>query len=173
LKKSTEDFPRLSMCNLEDSEGYEDPTMESLIGYMDTHSLPGGVMFAAQIVSSVAENIAAARYLTFTDLISNVANSFEKSTGTFTTPVMGTYEFSFSSITGTNGGSYAHIQVQKNGEVVSIIWDDNQADNVNNIGQTWQMNLQKGDTIKLYLKSGTIYITSVSHTVFIGKLVAE
>jgi hypothetical protein len=171
LKKSTEDFPRLSMCNLEDSEGYEDPTMESMIGYLDTHSLPGGVMFAAALVGT--GNIADGRYLTFTDLISNVANSFEKSTGTFTTPVTGTYEFSFSSVTGSNIGSYANIYVRKNGENVSMIRDDNNSDNYNNFGHTWQMNLQKGDTINLYLHGGTIYISSVDHTVFIGKLVAE
>jgi hypothetical protein len=173
LKKSTEDFPRLSMCNLEDSEGYEDPTMESLIGYMDTHSLPGGVMFAAEIVAVSGENIAAVRYLTFTDLISNIANSFEKSTGTFTTPVTGTYEFSFSSVTGSDIGSYAQVYVRKNGENVSLIREENQTENMNNFGQTWQMNLQKGDTINLYLHGGTIYISSVDHTVFIGKLVAE
>jgi hypothetical protein len=115
LKKSIEDFPRLSMCNLEDSEGYEDPNMETMIGYFDTHSLPGGVMFGAALASSSAANIEPSIDLTFTDLISNVANSFDKSTGVFTTPVSGTYMFSFSSVTGDNIGSFAHVYVRKNG----------------------------------------------------------
>ena len=47
LKSSSDKFPRLSYCNMEGSDGYEDPNMESLIGYLNYMPLPEMIVFSA------------------------------------------------------------------------------------------------------------------------------
>jgi hypothetical protein len=131
--------------------------------------LPGGVMFAAISNSSIA----AEKDITFSESISNVGQGFDVSRGVFTAPVTGTFEFSFSSMTGSIAISYARVYVRKNGNVMLRFMDKNDSDRLNNFGHVWQLILQKGDEINLQLYDGTIYADPNYSTSFIGHLVAE
>jgi hypothetical protein len=126
-------------------------------------------MFAAISISSFTE----ANDITFSESISNVGQGFDVSRGVFTAPVTGTFEFSFSSMTGAIIGSYAQVNVGKNGAVMLRFMDINQSGQYNNFGHEWQLILQKGDEINLQLAAGTIYADSNWPTSFIGHLVAE
>jgi hypothetical protein len=126
-------------------------------------------MFAAISISSFTE----ANDITFSESISNVGQGFDVSRGVFTAPVTGTFEFSFSSMTGAIAISYARVFVRKNGAIMLRFEDKNDSDNYNNFGHVWQLILQKGDEINLQLAAGTIFADSHYPTSFIGHLVAE
>jgi hypothetical protein len=168
LKGSNDKYPRLSHCAMTTSQNYNDVNMETLIGYVDPRSLPGGVMFA---VLNSGNGIIVNVDLTFNHVVSNVGNSMNPTTGIFKAPVLGTYQFSFSAVTGSEGGM-SYVYVFKNGEEAMAIVEESKVVGRNNFGQNWQMNLKTGDEIKLTLY-GTIFEDSVVHTVFIGQLVAE
>jgi hypothetical protein len=133
--------------------------------------MPGGVMFAAihsQEVNGYEIDIG------FTDSISNVGQGFDVSSGVFTAPVTGTFEFSFSALTGIHGKSYAFVDVIKNGAIMFRFGDFNEVTGYyNSFGHVWQSILQKGDEMKLRLYNGAIYANPTQLISFIGHLVAE
>jgi hypothetical protein len=174
LRNAEDKYPRLALCNMESTDGYEDVAMESSIGYLDLRSLPGGVVFSAMLNNDPPLNLRPGT-LIFTKIVSNIGNSFDLSTGIFKVPVSGTYQFTFSSLTGHNDNSYAYVQVMKNGNMELNIMERNAQGYLNSFGQTWQMNLISGDNLSLYLgiTGSTIYLDSQRFTTFTGELVLE
>jgi hypothetical protein len=108
----------------------------------------------------------------FTDSISNVGQGFDVSRGVFTAPVTGTFEFSFSALSGKS--EKAFVRVIKNGTVMLTFGENNvYTGSYNNFGYVWQLILQKGDEITLHLNTGSIYASTTHPISFIGHLVAE
>ena len=47
LKRAEDKFPRLAYCDMSGTAGYDDPAMETLIGYVNYSPMPEAVMFSA------------------------------------------------------------------------------------------------------------------------------
>jgi hypothetical protein len=173
LRNAQDKYPRLALCKMESTDGYEDETMETAIGYMDPRSLPGGVLFSAMLKFEPYLNLIATCHLTYNETNTNVGNSLDISTGIFQTQVDGIYQFTFSSVTGTFVPSLAYLMVQKNGIDHLLIMEKNENGYYNKFGQTWVMNLLTGDKVGLYLQGGTLYIDNARPAIFTGELILE
>jgi hypothetical protein len=152
---------------MQGTTGYNDETIETLIGYLDPRTIPGGVMFSAVIDSK--QNIGN-QDVTFEYTVTNIGNGFNKDLGKFKAPVDGVYEFSFSTI--DNSGSNVYIHVRKNGADLFKVRSSINASDHNSFGYTWQLSLNKNDLINLYVQN-YIYAFSDHPFSFIGKLVSE
>jgi hypothetical protein len=176
LRNAEDKYPRLALCNMESTDGYEDVAMESSIGYLDLRSLPGGVVFSAMLNNDPPLNLRPGT-LIFTKIVSNIGNSFDLITGIFKVPVSGTYQFTFSSLTGSDSNSLSYVQVMKNGNIEMSIMEGYRYSKgyLNSFGQTWQMNLISGDNLSLYLADtgGIIYLVNQGFTTFTGELILE
>jgi hypothetical protein len=162
-------YPRMALCDMVNTIGYEDETMEILVGYLDPTSIPGGVMFGA--VSDSLEGSIIDQDITFEYTVSNIGNAFDASTGIFKVPVDGTYQFAFSTYD-QSSTTRAYVQVFKNGTKVFSVVSSHPAEIANRFGHTWQMSLKKNDQINLHI-AGTIWSSNAHPVSFIGKLVAE
>jgi hypothetical protein len=169
LKDANEKYPRMALCDMVNTIGYEDETMEILVGYLYPTSIPGGVMFGA--VSDTLESTFFDQDIVFDYTVSNIGNAFDVSTGIFKVPVDGTYQFTFSAYD-ADSTARAYIQVFKNGLKVFSFLSSNPAEIMNHFGHTWQMLLKKDDQINLHVTGGIW--SGINHPVsFVGKLVAE
>ena len=86
-------------------------------------------------------------------------------TGTFTCPVNGYYEFTFTGTTYATGQTY--IRVEKNGSQDMRFLDYNQE---SLMSFTWIMKLNIGDKVRLYLEHGSIYSDGYHFNFFNGML---
>ena len=80
--------------------------MESLIGYIN-HS-PISVQPQEYIFSAIAKSGTISSYVTFEEFLVNNGNAFDLSTGIFTAPVSGAFEFAFSGNTEGNSRFHQH-----------------------------------------------------------------
>ena len=93
LKSEEDPFPRLSFCNMEGSDGYDDPLIETLIGYMNYMPTAEFVIFSAFKSSGGMHD---GNYLQmFSGFNANHGDSFSLSSGIFKAPFKGTFQFSF------------------------------------------------------------------------------
>ena len=83
-------------------------------------AFPADVAFNAQIDDEVQFN--AGEKVVFTKVLSNVGNTYNETTGIFTAPYNGTYQFMLMSVV-SSGSQYTSITV--NGERLSIAYGDN------------------------------------------------
>ena len=81
----------------------------------------------------------------------------------------GTYGFTFSGVTGYEA-SATQVQVFKDGNEHHVIYDGNEADNCNNINNSWMMKLAKGQVVHLTVTDGKLYATSHFPVIFTGNL---
>jgi hypothetical protein len=169
LKDMNDKYPRLSVCQMDKVNGYEDEDLELFIGYLEPRSLPGGVIFAAQRVSSSASEYVTGD-MTYTTTITNIGNGFDKTTGIFMAPVAGTYQFNYSSQ--GNFAGFVHVFVKKNGSIQFETYMGNGVDNGGILGMTFQMSLVKGDQINMYV-DGQVYIEPDMPAFFSGFLISE
>ena len=111
--------------------------------------------------------------MAFSDFHVNVGNTFDLSTGTFTVPVKGIYEFSFSG-NGAKNSQYG-IHVHKNGKRIhgfftrSAEREDNGA--YDNLASTWLLSLDVNDTVRLKINYGGFFTNRNMYRVFNGKLI--
>ena len=166
LRSSTDKFPRLSYCDMERSNGYEDAAMETLIGYLNYMPSAEFVMFSAFRNSSVSGS----QDITYTGYHANYGNSFSLNSGIFTSPISGTFQFSFSGQ--YNSYHNAVVQIIKNGQIIShhfcySTWKDGYPYFDGNIAFTISLTLDKGDEVKLHFEGGNLY----SDIIFEGKFI--
>ena len=169
LKSSSDKFPRLSYCNMEGSDGYDDPNMENLIGYLNYMPIQEVVMFSAyQNQGSFYKN----DYMTFNNTHVNYGNDFNLSRGTFIAPTSGTYGFSFSAKYETRGHTYNEIHIERNNVNIAPFQAYNDIENGANaiLSFTIYVDLAKGDTIRLKVANdGEFYCSGDYYCVFSGK----
>ena len=165
LKTKQEKWPRVSFCDME-KHGYDDNSIESLLGYINVSPQPSQLMFGAFTAPSPSQKITTGSCITFDQFWVNNGNDFTLSTGEFKAPFNGTYEFSFS------GNSYAdrycYIQVLKNEEEVNEFLSDDPG--YQNLSSTWILVLEAGDKIRLKVRDGTLYSDTHMYRTFLGKL---
>ena len=85
--------------------------------------------------------------ITYDTVIANIGDSIDASSGTFTTKKKGLYFFTFTAVS-QNEEKGVVIDVKKNGGQLFHIEDGN-AKNQANIGKSWMLQLNVGDTIVL------------------------
>ena len=107
------------------------------------------VIFSAirKVGSDEYNNVNPGQAVTFNDIIANIGNGMEPSSGVFTCPVSGIYAFSLSAETNIDD-SITRIKVYKNDEYEFRITDFNKR-NYNNIGYSWTFNLEQGERVFL------------------------
>ena len=106
-------------------------------------------------------------YVNFTKTVVNIGGGLDMATGTFTSPVDGTYMFSFSGV--------AHdwilmVGIYVNGVQSDRIFIGNGA-YYGNFGYTWFSNLKTGDEVRLKIDRGSINLWTRSWPYFNGILV--
>ena len=102
----------------------------------------------------------------------NLGEGFDAGSGIFKVPTSGTYRFSFSAISGLFEYEGTVVGVKKNGEIIFVIRDSNEAEkaDANNISYTWMMNLSENDRINLYSRE-FLWASSNSPVTFTGELI--
>ena len=109
--------------------------------------------------------------MTFQNFHVNSGNTFDISTGTFTAPVSGIYEFAFS---GNTASDYSCcIQIYKNGnnKLHSIYTRGGQEkEPYANLASSWIVSLDTGDTIRLKVYVGKLYSDGSAYRILTGKL---
>ena len=167
LKSSSDNWPRLAKCDMSKVPGYEDnEAMESLIGFLN-HSpkpvQPQEHLFSAYSAPSSYEEINEGSYIYFGNFYVNNGNSFDLASGTFTTPVNGHYQFSFSGNCGDRKNN-CYIFAKKNSDILEhafmtggTYYHNGVGEAYANIASSWILSLNEGDTIRLYLALGPMY----------------
>ena len=165
LKTKQEKWPRVAFCDME-KHGYDDNSIESLLGYISVSPEPSQIMFGAFAAPNPSQQITAGSYITFDQFWINNGNDFDLSTGSFKTPLNGSYEFSFSGNAYNTG--YCYIQVLKNGMEVNQF--QSKSSYYANMASTWILALDSGDEIRLKVRDGACYSDINMHRSFTGKL---
>ena len=109
--------------------------------------------------------------MTFKRFHVDSGNTFDLSTGTFTAPVSGVYEFSFTGNTASDNSCL--IQIYKNGsnKLHSFYTRGGlNSEPYANLASSWIVSLDAGDTIRLKVYSGTLYSDSSTNRILTGKL---
>jgi len=109
----------------------------------------------------------------YTKFLTNHGNAFSLSTGIFTAPRAGVYEF-YSSTYGYDNGAHT-IAVQKNNidELKFKMYLTDKGINNDNLSFDWMMKLEQGDTVRLKATSGQFYCSSTAACVFNGKYIRK
>ena len=111
----------------------------------------------------------------YTKFLTNHGNAFSLSTGIFTAPRSGVYEF-YSSTLGANDGAH-YITVQKNNvdelRFRMELTDKGGHNNNNNLSFDWIMKLEQGDTVRLKVTDGSFACRSSYACVFNGKYIRK
>ena len=160
LKREGDKMPRLSFCDMESFTGYEDPNMEQTIGYVNYSPTSEFIAFSAYAQG----NFNNGEYITFDRFITESKDFFNISSGTFTAPAKGTYEFSFSGRHSSNN-AINKIHVLKNGLSVAIFETSANAEQ-DYLSFTLSIDLDENDTARLKVLNG------YTHLVFSGKLLS-
>ena len=170
LKGENSQFPRLAYCDMENSEGYDDPSMETKLGYV-LHS----PYDQRPDIFSVYENEGSQfidTYLTFPKSFINDGNVFDGME--FTCRMEGYYDFSFAGTGYPTSNSYIHITVQKNGSDVLKFFDQDKSNANFLVSFNWQMELKAGDKVRLK-QSGDgadgFYTNTGAYRIFNGKFI--
>ena len=107
----------------------------------------------------------------------NIGDTFNLVTGTFTAPVKGVYEFSFSG--NSNKNDRCGISVLKNNGYIHYFYtkdsspDGMAVPNYGPLASTWLSSLDAYDTVKLKVAYGELHTEGSKRRIFNGKLLAS
>jgi len=133
---------------------------------LDVKTAAGGVSFYVQRNSTYSSTGTVIPY-EMTQL--NIGGGMNAETGVFTTPVNGRYYFSFNALAWTSG-TINYVLLRVNGAQTGMSWAPSKDYNLPMVAT---LNLKKGDTVDLYLGSGSIIDSSNHFTQFSGFLLDE
>lgn len=108
---------------------------------------------AFMAVSSAAGNAGASGNLVFANVPVNIGNSYNPSTGYFTAPISGVYQFSAHILSRSGGYSYAHFR--KNGANYVLCEDTGGSSGFRETSGTMIIQLAANDTVNIYSPSAT------------------
>ena len=151
------------------------PGNDGLKGARGLQGIPGhqgpAVIFAAVRKSG---NVEAGSDIIYDELIVNEGSGMTASSGTFVAPQGGVYFFTAAAET-LNTKLHTTIQVMKNEDVEYYVFRDKKsgAEIYTHVSNQWMMRLDSGDSVKLRLKEGGIFVASDSQMHFTGQLVAD
>ena len=168
LKGKSDQFPRLAYCDMENSEGYDDPSMETKLGYV-LHSPYDQRPDVFTAYENGGSNPFKETYLTFSKSLINDGNVFD---GTeFTCRMEGYYDFSFAGSAIGQTHHYKEIFVQKNGADILKFMDlDANYDFL--MSFNWQMELKAGDKVRLKQNTQYGFLTDSNfYRIFNGKYI--
>ena len=127
-------------------------------------------LFSA-VLDDEVKYVGAGNFISFEKFHVNHGNTFDLSTGTFTTPLKGIYEFSFSG--NSNHDEHLSIKVCKNNEEIHGIYTKNPNEPVKiyaNLASSLLLLLDVGDTVRVKVSTGKLVSWEYGHTIFNGKL---
>ena len=163
LKNPDDKWPRIAYCDMQNVQGYEDNSMESLIGYINTSPEPNQIIFS--VWSNKEEQISAPNYINFDHFYITNGDYFDLASEIFTAPVNGTYEFT------VTGHSYftneCYIQILKNEVEMQEFYTGNYYDEAST---TLILPLKTNDKVRLKVSHYICYSTSDMYRTFSGKL---
>ena len=162
LKNPDDKWPRMAYCDMQNVQGYEDNSMESLIGYINTSPEPNQIIFSAWSYKS--EHIAAPNYITFDRFYITNGDYFDLASGVFTTPIKGTYEFTMTGHAIDGGGCYIRIMVNE------VEMHEIRIANYGVGSPTLILPLKQNDKVRLQVNEHTCSSRSNMYRTFSGKL---
>ena len=135
---------------------------------MQNLSNPSKVIFSA---IRKKESIGSNQVITYTTLEVDIHSQMNIRTGTFHVQISGTYQFTFSALTGDSAG-YVEVYVMKNDVKIFHIEDGNSGGQNNNIAYVWMMVLEANDQIKLMVGQHQIHVCGSDPIHFTGQLLS-
>ena len=156
--------PRLGYCDMSSGGYFAD--LERPIGFVEPFRDPGRIIFS--VFRETGEFINQGSYITFDTIVENTGNHIDISTGIFTCPYDGLYQFSFSALSGEHG--YTSVEVLINGEREFEIHTYEEG-NASLLSYTWIFRLAQGDEVQLYIMDGAIRVNYPYRATFSGQLI--
>ena len=177
LIKADETSPRLSYCHMDSESGYDNPDLETKLGYSKIQSLDEGVLFNVyKIFPSGQKGETYQGVLTYTNIVSNFGGGMDIDSGKFTAPVDGFYNFHFTALTAYQRLNHAFdLRIMLDGVYTQTIYDQANEPH-NNIAYSWQMQLVTGQQVYLEFPGNNQGIWSNGGgypAIFEGQLVKE
>jgi hypothetical protein len=143
--------------------------LQKLIGTVDVKSTP--TYFYAQMTASYSTVNTA---VPFGSAKVNVGNAFTASTGIFVAPTPGRYYFAYSGISGSTGALRVDLQLKTGTANWALVGEANSNGGFQTCSLHSTLDLLKGDQVRLYLTSGTIYEnTQYLYTNYVGWLIED
>jgi len=139
---------------------------------VDIADMANPILFSAYKTSG--GSISSGSYISsYTKFLTNHGNAFSLSTGIFTAPRAGVYEFSSS--TYGQGDGAQRIAVQKNNiyELRFDMYLTDQGSHQDNLSFDWIMKLEQGDTVRLKVTDGYFACYEFAACVFNGKYIRK
>ena len=129
------------------------------------------IAFQATLTSGHLGPNYAAGVIKFNDVSVNIGNGYDSSTGKFTAPVKGLYQFTAAYL--QQNGYTSHVRLMKNNAVVSDMYANHK--NYDQLTKTILVTLEKGDTFWVKLEKSSIYSVygSARYTQFNGFLISD
>lgn len=137
---------------------------------MILQDIPNPIVFSAFKTSN--EYFYTGDYLNnYNGFLTNYGNSFNLTSGIFTSPRKGVFEFSAATYHGNQGSD--NLIVEKNNIQVLAFHANAETGNGNDdtLSFTWIMELQQGDTVRLKVTKGTFRAASNANWTFNGKFI--
>ena len=156
--------PRLGYCDMSSGGYFAD--LERPIGFVEAFKDPGRIIFS--VFRESGNDINEGSYITFDTIVENTGNHIDISTGIFTCPYDGLYQFSFSALSGEHG--YTSVEVLINGEREFEIHTYEEG-NASLLSYTWIFRLAQGDEVQLYIMDGAIRVNYPYRATFSGQLI--
>lgn len=104
---------RLDVTNILGSSGSTAITFSS--GLNPITSFPSQPCFSAELVSATKIGSSTGRVVRYENVLVNIGNHYNSSTGRFTAPLLGLYFISFHMVTNTSGGFRTLAVISRNG----------------------------------------------------------
>ncbi len=154
---------------MDESNDYES-NFEYPLGYVGLSSGPAKVYFDA-VRDDANPYIYAVQDLTFNRFATNMVSTgsgMDLTSGVFTAPVDGTYEFTLTALRGHEIDTVANIYLMKNGNKVCESWTP--ALDAMQMSYIWMLDLNTSDQVHLRLGVGQFFATHSYPIHFTGKL---
>ncbi|KAM7399669.1 hypothetical protein PAMP_018917 [Pampus punctatissimus] len=100
----------------------------------------------------------------------NDGHGYNPSLGIFTAPCAGVYVFSFTAYSSVeeNARLYHKVQLVKNGQLISSVWENNREDGEDSASQVVVLEMLKGDQVYIELMSGRKLCKHLQYNIFTG-----